>query len=95
MNGSAPRAQGAEGGPMCRAMQARIVGIDAVMVFVATDDRIAAFRRHGLPVEWWRRLRLTAVNQRVAAVITDAGVAAETPFEAVPVLHWPDEPGGA
>jgi len=80
---------------MCRAMEARIVGIDAVMVFVTSGDRIAAFRRCGLPVKWWRQLRLAAVNRAVAGAIADGGVAAETPFEAVPVLCWPDESGDA
>jgi len=77
---------------MYQSMEAHIVGIDAVMVFVAAQDRIAAFRRAGLPAEWWRQIKLAAVNQRVAALIVRDGVPIATPFEAVPALSWPDDP---
>jgi hypothetical protein len=79
---------------MYQSMEARIVGIDAVTVFVATQDRIAAFRRDGLPAEWWRTLRLGDVNRRLAALIARCGVPAATPFDAVPLLSWPDDPPG-
>ena len=79
---------------MSQSMEARIVGIDAVRVFIATQDHVAAFRRDGLPAEWWRRFRLAAVNRRVAEVIAGGGVAAGTRFDAVPVLSWPGDPPG-
>ena len=77
---------------MCQSMEARIEAIDAVTVFVATQDHIAAFWRDGLPAEWWRKLRLAEVNRRLAALIDRCGAPAATPFGAVPVLSWPDDP---
>ncbi len=77
---------------MSQSMEARVVGIDAVTVFVATQHRIAAFRRDGLPAEWWRTLKLAEVNRRVAVLVARSGVPVATPFEAVPVLSWPGDP---
>ena len=74
---------------MRQAMEASVVAIDATTVFVATEERIVAFRRVGLPPGWWRRLRLPEVNRRVAGLIATQGVPAATPFAAVPVLAWP------
>jgi uncharacterized protein YcbX len=79
---------------MYQSMEARIVAIDAVRVFVATQDRTAAFQRDGLPAEWWRKLRLADVNQRLVALIARCGVPVATPFDAVPLLSWPDDPAG-
>ncbi len=79
---------------MYQSMEARIVAIDAVRVFVATQDRIAAFQRDGLPAEWWRKLRLAEVNRGLAVLIARCGVPAATPFDAVPLLTWPDDPAG-
>ncbi len=76
---------------MTCAIEARIVAIDAVAVFVATEAHIAAFRRDALPVDWRRTLKQTAVNGSVAALIDRNGVPAETPFEAVPALSWPSD----
>lgn len=77
---------------MNQSMEARIVGIDAETVFIATQDRVAAFRRDGLPGEWWRGFRGPAVNRRVAACVARLGVPAATAFDRVPVLSWPDDP---
>lgn len=77
---------------MAFSSEARVVAIDAVTVFVATEEHIASFRRDALPAEWWRQLRFAAVNGRVAALIERNGVPAETPFAAVPALCWPADP---
>ena len=74
---------------MGNSIQARVVAIDAAMVFVATQARIASFRRDVLPAEWWRRLRSEGVNGQVAALIDSDGAPVATPFAAVPALSWP------
>ena len=70
-------------------VEARVVAIDAGVVFVATGDHIASFRRDALPAEWWRHLKNAPVNGRVAELIDRNGAPAATPFAAVPVLRWP------
>ncbi len=72
-------------------IEARVVAIDAGVVFVATEGHIASFRRDALPPEWWRHLKGAAVNGRVAGLVDRSGVPAATPFAAVPLLSWPDE----
>lgn len=74
-------------------MGARIVAIDAGVVFVATGEHIASFRREGLPAEWWRQLKNAPVNDRVSELIDRDGVPASTPFAAVPLLRWPTAAG--
>jgi hypothetical protein len=74
---------------MCRSLEARVVGIDQATVFVATEQRMAAFRRDALPPQWWRHLKLPDVNLRVAALILREGVPETTPFLGVPSLYWP------
>jgi hypothetical protein len=74
---------------MAYSVEARVVGIDAATVFVATEAHIASFRRDALPPEWWRLLKRSGVNGRVAALIESDGVPAATPFTAVPALSWP------
>ncbi len=76
---------------MTCSVEARIVAIDAAMVFVATDQYIASFRRDALPSEWRQHLKHTEVNGRVAALLARKGVPAATPFEAVPALPWPTD----
>lgn len=72
-------------------IQARVVGIDACVVFVATEDHVGSFQRDALPPEWWRHLKSAAVNGRVAGLVDRDGVPAATPFEVVPLLSWPDK----
>ena len=61
---------------MTCSVEARIVAIDAAMVFVATDQYIASFRRDALPSEWRQHLKHTEVNGRVAALLARKGVPA-------------------
>lgn len=76
---------------MATSIEARVVAIDALTVFVATEGHIASFRRDALPTEWRRHLKHTAVNGYVAALIERNGAPAETPFDAVPSLIWPTD----